>query len=216
MPRSPRLQAANLFYHVYSRGNNKEQIYLEASNYQRFTSNLERFRTSLYFKIYAYCLMPNHFHLFLQTGKVTLSKIMQILMTAYAMYINKKYARVGHVFQGRFQSIVVEKETYFLQVQRYIHLNPVIARIVNDPINYPWSSYKAFVTNNFDQLPKVETAEVLSHFSSNLSKQKELYKEFTLDGIDNEFDPFKHQWRGVLGGIQFSQKLTKVLKGVRP
>lgn len=215
MPRSPRLHAPNLLYHVFARGNNRESIFFEDSDYQRFLSNLEKFRITLEYTIYAYCLLPNHFHILIQVNKINLSKIMQILMTAYTMFINRKYGRVGHVFQGRFQSIIVEKETYLLQVQRYIHLNPVKARLVNRPETYPWSSYKLYFTkgNGFSD---INTSVILDMFSDNTVKQKYLFREFTLVGLKEEFDPVKEQVRGVLGSAKFAQKLTKILKGIRP
>lgn len=215
MPRSPRLHAPGLFYHVFARGNNREPIFFEEDNYQRFLANLERFRTSLDYEIYAYCLLPNHFHLLLQVNKINLSKIMQILMTAYTMHINKKYNRVGHIFQGRFQSIIVEKETYLLQVHRYIHLNPFKAGLVDDLKMYPWSSYKQYFTEG-NGLPKIDTSLILGILSQNIAKQKQIFQEFTLIGLKEEFDPFKKQVRGVLGSSKFTQKLTKILKGVRP
>lgn len=215
MPRSPRLHAPNLLYHVFARGNNRESIFFEDSDYQRFLSNLEKFRISLEYTIYAYCLLPNHFHILIQVNKINLSKIMQILMTAYTMFINRKYGRVGHVFQGRFQSIIVEKETYLLQVQRYIHLNPVKARLVNRPETYPWSSYKLYFTkgNGFSD---INTSVILDMFSDNTVKQKYLFREFTLVGLKEDFDPVNEQVRGVLGSAKFAQKLTKILKGIRP
>lgn len=215
MPRSPRLHAPDLLYHVFARGNNREPIFFEESDYQRFLTNLERFRIPLEYTLYAYCLLPNHFHVLIQVDKIDLSKIMQILMTAYTMYINRKYGRVGHVFQGRFQSIIVEKETYLLQVQRYIHLNPVEARLVDRPDMYPWSSYKQYF-NKRSGLPEIDSSVILEMFSDNTVMQKQLFHEFTLAGMKEEFDPIKEQVRGVLGSSKFAQKLTKVFKGVRP
>lgn len=215
MPRSPRLHTPGLFYHVFARGNNREPIFFEEDNYRRFLVNLERFRCPLNYNIYAYCLLPNHFHLLLQIDKINLSKIMQILLTAYTMYINKKYGRVGHIFQGRFQSIIVEKETYLLQVHRYIHLNPLKAGLVADLKMYPWSSYSHYLSQE-NGIPLIDTSLVLGMFTQNTLKQKQLFQEFTLAGLKEEFDPLKKQVRGVLGSSKFTQKLTKVLKGVRP
>lgn len=217
MPRPPRLHAPSLVYHVFARGNNKEPIFFDESNYIRFLSNLERFRSSLDYILYTYCLLPNHFHLLLQVNSKPLSKIMQVLLTGYTMYINKKNQRVGHLFQGRFQSIIVEKEEYLLQVLRYIHLNPVKANLVENPEDYLWSSYKQYMSNfQSSNRPELAVSEILGMFSQNTSKQKQLFHEFTLAGIYDDFDPFKKQVRGVLGDSKFHQKLTKVLKGNRP
>ncbi len=216
MPRSPRLHAPNLVYHIYARGNNREAIFFEKGNYERFLLNLEKYRIPLQYKIFAYCLLRNHFHLLLQVGNTSISKIMQIVMTAYTMYINKKYEHVGHIFQGRFQSIIVDKNTYFLQVFRYIHLNSVKAGLALNPQDYPWSSYSRYETQRADGMPFLEIAEVLPLFSQDSKKQRNLLHEFTLGGLQDTFDPFKEQVRGVLGSAKFRQKLTKVFRGVRP
>lgn len=215
MPRSPRIYAPGLIYHLFSRGNNREPVFFETSDYQRFLTNLERFRSPLKYTLYAYSLLPNHFHLLLKVGEVHISKIMQRIMTAYTMYINKKHDRVGHIFQGRFGSIIVEKETYLLAVQRYIHLNPVRAGLAGDPKLYPWSSFKRYFLPN-RELPQINTQEILEMFSQNTSKQLKLFHEFTLEGIKEAFDPLTKQSRGILGGSKFVQNLTRVLKGVRP
>lgn len=215
MPRPLRLYSPDLVYHVFARGNNRESIFFEENNYQRFLKNLERFRMPLKYNLYAFSLLPNHFHLLLQVGKVSISKVMQTLITAYTMYVNKKYQRVGHLFQGRFGSIIVEKETYLLQVLRYIHLNPVKAGIIDNIEDYPWSSYKQYLTF-LNQSPKIEVEEVLAMFSQDASKQRKIFRRFTLDGLQDEFNPLKEQVRGVLGSFRFSLKLTKVLKGIRP
>ena len=218
MARSPRLFTPGLFYHLYCRGNNREEIFFEESNYLRFLGNLERFRKSLSYSLCGYCLLPNHFHLLLKVGDIHISLIMQKIMTAYSMYVNKKYDRVGHVFQGRFQSIIVEKESYLLQVLRYIHLNPVKSGLVTWPEDYRWSSYLHYFAPKEEDLmlPKLQTEEILEMFSSDLLRQKRLFKEFTLEGAKEEFDPLKKQVRGLLGGEKFRAKLTWVSKGVRP
>src|SRR3989344_1494867 len=215
MPRSPRLNVPDLIYHVFSRGNNRENVFFEEKDYHRFLDNLERFSTSFHYDIYAYCILPNHFHLLLRTHSTSLSKIMQVLMTAYTMYANKKYQRVGHIFQGRFHSIVVEKETYLLQVFRYIHLNPVEAGLADAPENYPWSSYQFYLTE-INRIPWLSYTEVLEMFSKDITKQIQLLKEFTIFEISGTFDPMKEQVRGVLGSNKFHQKLTKVWRGVGP
>ncbi|MDO8451607.1 MAG: transposase [bacterium] len=215
MPRAPRLHAPNLLYHVYARGNNRNLIFFEENDYQRFLNNLDRFSSPFHLKILTYCLLPNHFHLLLKIGDIELSKFMQVLLTAYTMYVNKKRGRVGHIFQGRYQSIVVEKETYLLQVQRYIHRNPVKAGISASPESYPWSGYTQYL-NLTSKPPKLEKPEILGLFSENPEMQIALFQQFTETETIDDFDPFKASSRGVLGSSKFHQKLTRVLRGVRP
>lgn len=215
MARNPRIDTTGVIFHVFARGNNREPIFLDPSDYQRFVTNLERFRKDLGFILLAYCLMPNHFHILLRTEKQPLSKILQVLLTAYTMYFNKKYDRVGHVFSGRFKSIAVDRETYLLEVVRYIHLNPVRSGIVVRSEEYPWSSYLKYLTVG-SGIPHVTTSEILAMYSEDPVKQKKLYTEFTLAGLGVGFDPFKEHTRGVLGSPRFIQEMTKVLKGIRP
>lgn len=214
MARLPRISAQQYFYHVFSRGNNRETVFFESSDYERFLQNLDRYRPEFGFRLYAYCLMPNHFHLLLRPGKVELSKVMQTLMTAYSMYVNKKHDRVGHVFQGRFKSIIVEKDIYLLELMRYIHLNPVRAGLVGRVEEYPWSSYLKYMSAGEGE-PKIETTEILEMFSKNSINQKQLFKEFVEAGLGVDFDPERDQARGVLGSARFHQALAKVLKGKR-
>jgi len=126
-----RISAEGFVYHITVRGNGRSDIFLEARDFRRFLKKLKEYKEKLKFFLYAYVLMPNHFHLLLEpTARGTITKIMQALTTAYAMYFNKKYTHVGHVFQGRFHSLIVEKEPYLVEVSRYIHLNPVRAGLV--------------------------------------------------------------------------------------
>ena len=136
-------------------------------------------------------------------------------MTAYTMYVNKKFDRAGHIFQGRYKSIIVEKESYLFQVHRYIHLNPVKAGLVQTPQIYPWSSYQDYLSQRKD-MPVLDVAEILGMFSENPDNQKKLLQEFTAEATKEEFDPFQKQTRGILGSQKFMLKLTKVLRGVRP
>jgi hypothetical protein len=137
---------------------------------------------------------------------------MQVIMTAYSMYANKKYRHIGHLFQGRFGSIIVEKETYFLQVLRYIHLNPVKAGLAASPEEYPWSSYRQYLGDTGKNLPYLEISEVLPMFSLEKSRQAILFRDFTLAGLTEDFDPTKTQVRGILGSLSYHQYLNRVLR----
>lgn len=215
MSRNIRINAPNLYYHIYARGNNRKRVFFNDQDYNRFLDNLERFRSPLQYKLLTYVLMPNHYHLLLKSGEVPLSKVMQILITAYSMYINKKYNRVGHLFQGRFQCIVIDKDEYLLQVHRYIHLNPFKSGLTDNVLNYPWSGYHRYFSKS-PGIPYLDTDEVLSLLSKNKSKQLNLLHDFTNSGLNDAFNPLKSHVRGVLGGTKFHQKLTKVLGGIRP
>lgn len=219
MPYIARIHTPGLYYHVFARGNNKDTIFFEDADYQRFLNNLEKYREKLRYKLYAYCLLPNHFHLLLQVNTISLSKIMQSIMTAYTMYVNKKYKRVGHIFQGRYQCVIVEKDSYFLHVHRYIHLNPVQSGHASLPENYPRSSYVRYIHKPEEEkkeIPQLEFSGVFDLLSSDKTKQLRLFKEFTSAGLKDAFDPVKESTRGILGTGKFHRRLTKVLRGSRP
>lgn len=145
MPRIPRIIFENAFYHVFSRGNNKQKIFLEESDYRKFLKIIGKLKEKYDHLLFGYCLMPNHFHLLIETRKMPISKILSSLLTSYTIYFNKKYKRSGHLFQDRFRSLICDKENYFLTVARYIHLNPVKAQLVNKPEDYPWSSHNEYL-----------------------------------------------------------------------
>lgn len=139
-----RKKSASGIYHVMVRGNNKQDIFFSRDDYEKFLSLLyEKVRTKS-MALYAWCLMPNHIHLLVKEKTESLDKILGSVLTAYVMWINRKYARVGHLFQSRFKSQPVEDETYFLRVVRYIHRNPVKGNLCSRMEDYPYSSYSYY------------------------------------------------------------------------
>jgi putative transposase len=139
MARRPRLFAPGLLYHVIARGNQRQLTFLTDRDYHAYLVRLAAYHTRYSVKLYAYCLMPNHVHLLLQTSEVPLAKFMQGLQQSYTQRFNRVHGQVGHLFQGRYKAIVCERDEYLLTLIRYIHLNPVRARLVDDPETYPYS-----------------------------------------------------------------------------
>lgn len=139
--RKQRQQIAGGKYHIYSRGNEKKRIFLFPSDYEKFLKFLEEYSLKYNIDIFSYCLMSNHFHLLLKTNEANLSTFMERLLWRYVVWFNFKYDRVGHLFQSRFKSEEILDHRYFLEVSRYIHLNPCEAGIVKSPEKYEWSSY---------------------------------------------------------------------------
>lgn len=183
MPRGPRIAFENAFFHVFNRGLNKQEIFLDTSDYQKFLRRLEELITINQFDhaVYAYVLMPNHFHLLIQTKKTPISKIMSSLLTSYSMYFNRKYKRVGTLFQNRFKSKLCDKDSYFLGASRYIHLNPIEAGISSDLEDYPWSSYPELYGNSkYKIIDHLEIIRLLGE----TDKSKETYHQFLLEGIE--------------------------------
>lgn len=140
MPRRPRQLADSGIYHVMLRGVNRDVLFLEFGDYERFLSTLGRVRTDSGCAVLAYCLMPNHVHLVVRTGAEPIGTVIKRLGVSYSGWFNRKYGRVGHLFQDRFKSQAVEDDSYFVTLIRYVWNNPVEAGLVERPEQFRWSS----------------------------------------------------------------------------
>ena len=199
MARPYRLQAEGCFYHVTSRGNGRQAIYWNDKDRSKFLEYLVTARERFKFYLHAYCLMGNHYHLLIETTQPNLSRIMQYINTAYTIYSNIKRNKNGHLFQGRFKSILVEADSYFAELTRYIHLNPARAEIVDSPEKYPWSSYKAYLQGRDDGL--VDIGRVKQFLDMDLKQ----YRQFVQNPKACP-NPFKNVYAGfILGGVKFIQ-----------
>lgn len=145
MPRHARLSAPNSLYHVTARGNRGVAIYSDDADRVFFLQRLRRYALRYSSRVYAYCLMSNHFHLLVGVDDRTISKLMQGLLQSHAQYVNRRYRCKGHLFGDRFWSEVCDQDDYLLQIIRYIHLNPVRAGLVASPELYPWSSHRVYL-----------------------------------------------------------------------
>ncbi|AFY47327.1 transposase [Nostoc sp. PCC 7524] len=161
--RDVKFQAGN-YYHIYNRGNNRQAIFFERQNYLFFLRLMERHLVNKGVEIVAYCLMPNHYHLLVYLNTDNLSNLMQPFMLAYTKAINKRFKRVGSLFQGRFQSIHIDSNEYLLHLSRYIHLNPVNANLVKNPQEWEFSSYSEYIMPHNHEIIKID--KVLQHFVS--------------------------------------------------
>ncbi len=166
MVRCARKRSASGIYHIMMRGINRQDIFFDDEDYRRFLETMKRVKESRSCTIYGYCLMGNHIHLLLHEEEEGLSVIMKRIGTSYAWWYNQKYDRVGHVFQNRFQSETVEIEAYLLGVLRYIHNNPVKAKLVAIPEEYKWSSCQAYYGEK-DSFGLVYTSTILDILNSN-------------------------------------------------
>ena len=146
MARQLRIEFSGAFYHITSRGNLRESIFYDYKDRIRFLEILKRTKERYGYLLHAYALMDNHYHLLIETPKANISQIMQNINTSYTVYINKRYQRSGHLMQGRFKGIMVDKDEYLVSLSRYIHLNPVRAKVVQRPEDYKWTSYRAYMS----------------------------------------------------------------------
>lgn len=174
MPRHARVLSKTQTYHVMLRGNNRQDVFIDDEDKARMITTISEKKGADHFAVYAYCVMDNHLHLVLKEGKDSLSKTLKRVGTSYAYYFNKKYKRIGHVFQDRYRSESVEDDAYLLGVIRYVHLNPEKAGI-GSAETYPWSSYREYFKENTSL---VAADEILSMFSNNRAKAVDDFKKF--------------------------------------
>jgi len=143
MARGPRIQTPELIRHVMSRGNGRMEIFLDTVDYRQFVQCLGDVVGEFEIECWNYCLMPNHYHATLQPRRTNISEAIRQLNGVYAQWWNRRHGRVGHVFQGRFKDQIVDRDGYLLALSRYVLMNPVRARLVDQPEDWPWSSYRA-------------------------------------------------------------------------
>lgn len=207
MARPYRLQAENCLYHITSRGDDRKKIFLSEQDFQKFLEYLKTAKDKFKFHLYAYCLMSNHYHLLFETTQANISRIMQYLNTSYTVYYNVKREKCGHLFQGRYKSIIVEADSYLLELTRYIHLNPVRAKMVDSPEKYKWSSYYEHVKTCKKGI--IDKAEINRYFKLSANA----YKKFVLEGIGKTFTLFSNIYAGfILGKEKFIKDKLNVLK----
>jgi len=153
MPRPLRITIPNLPFHVLNRGNNRQKIFLDETDFQYYLDLLRRFKEELKFKFYHFCLMPNHTHFIIEpTIEGSLPKIMLKITLAHTRYFNKKYHGVGHVWQGRYKSSLIDKDNYFIWCGLYNELNPVRAGLVKNPEDWKFSSFRYYGLGERDSL----------------------------------------------------------------
>jgi len=177
MPRKPRIEFSGAFYHVIVRGNQKQIVFKNAADFQKYLLTLTVYKNRTGCRIYAYVLMNNHLHLLVETQDVPLSKVMQGVNQTYTMYFNRRYRTVGHLFQGRYKAILCDRDAYLIGLVKYIHRNPLRARIAERIDAYPWSSHQAYTGKN-NPLSLVDTDQVLRMFSENRTRARTKYREF--------------------------------------
>lgn len=181
MARPLRLEFAGALYHVTSRGNRQESIYEADVDREHFLGVLSAVCDRYNWICHAYCLMTNHYHLLIETPDSNLSKGMRQLNGVYTQTFNRQHSRVGHVFQGRYKAILVDKNDYFLELARYIVLNPVRASMVRAAKDWPWSSYRA-TAGQVEPPAWLQVDGVLAAFGKRRAKAIEAYRAFVSEG----------------------------------
>jgi putative transposase len=216
MARQLRIEYPGAYYHVQSRGNQKQAIFLSDDDRHFFLACLREANRKFGASFHVYCLMTNHYHIFIETPEANLSKVMHSINTKYSIYLNRKHGRCGHPLQGRFQAILVEAEAYAQVLSRYIHLNPVRAGIVNRPEDYEWSSYPEYLGLR-KQTSWMETAFILALFGSRPAEARKRYAEFVLSALGQTLkSPLSDaRSKGILGSKAFIARITSEHLGAR-
>jgi len=179
MPRGPRLDAPGVLHHVMARGIERRRIFRDDVDRASFVARLDDLCVQTNTALFAWCLLPNHFHLLLRTAGAPLSALMRRLLTGHAVAFNRRHRRVGHLLQNRFKSIVVEEDPYLLELVRYIHLNAVRAGLVGSTdalAGYPWAGHGALLGG--PRLRAHDVDSVLCHFGRTAEAACGAYQEF--------------------------------------
>ena len=187
MARPLRLEHAEALWHVTARGNERMTVFRDEGDYEGFLGLLATVVPRFGWKLHTFVLMPNHFHLVLTTPSPTLSRGMRQLGGVYTQHFNRRWSRCGHLFQGRFFSLHVERETHLLELLRYTALNPVRAGLVADPAAWRWGGYRALA--GFEPVPGfLDDGFVRDHFRSRRGSASRAFRSFVLS--DRAYDPW--------------------------
>lgn len=209
MSRKPRIQFEGALYHVITRGNQKQKTFKDKEDFLKYLEILSKYKTLRKYFLYAYVLMSNHVHLLIEVQKTLVSKIMQGINQSYTAYFNRKYKTTGHLFQGRYKAILCDKDEYLLSLVKYIHLNPVRAKIVKLPEEYQWSSHQSY-----EKKPQkrgiTDEGQVLRMFSEDKAKARRLYNAYIGDGESlKKEDIYSTIDKRILGDERFADKVME-------
>lgn len=212
MARPLRLEFPGALYHVTARGDRREPIFEDEADREEllaiFEHALERFDAVCL----AYCLMPNHYHFVLETRRANLSRLMRHVNGVYTQRYNRRHGKVGHLFQGRFKAVLVDRDPYLLEVCRYVDLNPVRGKLVRRPQDWRWSSYRAHVGLS-GRAPWLSSATLLQQLAHTEARGQKRYAEFVAQGRDVRLWDLALRGQIYLGDEQFVKKLQSRRKG---
>jgi REP-associated tyrosine transposase len=216
MARKPRIHFPGALYHVICRGNQGQRIFRDDADRRRYRELLQENQKRYGFRLYAYVLMGNHVHHLIEVGQTPLSKIIQNVLFRYTRYWNRRNRKMGHLFQGRYKAIVCEKESYLLELIRYIHLNPVRSGIVRDPSRYAWSSHGAYLQG--DSAGWVAVEEVLPRWGRRRAAAVAAYQRFVREGLreGHRADLYAVVDQRYLGNETFVEGVTRRVEEEEP
>lgn len=209
MSRPLRIEFAGALYHVMARGDARGAIFLDDADREAFCAGLWRVAERFQWRVWAYCLMGNHYHLLVETLQPTLSRGMREVNGVYTQAFNRRHGRVGHVLQGRYKAILVDKNSYLLELSRYIALNPVRARLCAMAADWPWSSYRS-VMGKVAAPDTLAVAETLALFSEDRGVARRAFARFVAEGARYSLPENKQQL--FLGNDEFAERMASRAK----
>lgn len=217
MPRLPRIHIEEGLYFITATGDHGEKLFKDDADREQYLEFLARYKEQYRFKLFSYALMVTYVHLLIELGKeTTISDIMRDINTNYTKYFNGRHQRGGHLFAERFKARLVQKESYLLELTRYIHLVPKMAHAVDRPGNYKWSSYQYYLNPHPGgvQGVGVNVKEVLARFSSQPQEQASLYRQFMEQADEDRLGRWgkRLQRSGMLGSKEFAEEIKERLK----
>lgn len=210
MARPLRIEFPGALYHITSRGNARQTIFFDEEDFTDFLTVLGQVTKRYHLLLHSYCLMPNHYHLLIETPEGNLARGMRQLNGTYTQHANQRHQRVGHLFQGRYRSILIDKANYLLELSRYIALNPVRANLVEDPQDWPWSAYPQLIGFN-QRIPCLSSDWILAQFAPERKAAIQAYQAFVLSGMDAASPLKKVKGQLFLGPEHFIDQIKHLL-----
>jgi putative transposase len=218
--RKPRVEIEGGLYHIITRGNNRQLIFGSDDDYLKMLLLLAQQKGKLPFYLYAYCFMPNHVHLLVERRQDPISRVMHRVLTGYSQYHNRRYRKIGHLLQGRYKAILCQSDQYLAELVRYIHLNPVRAKMVRKPEAFPYSSHRAYV--GLDEPWLVDVEPVLRHFGATKKLARERFALFVRAGmkLGHREEFYRADEGRILGSEEFIEqtknRVGEIPRGARP
>jgi REP element-mobilizing transposase RayT len=207
MARPLRLEFPGAVYHVMARGNERRDVFRDDSDREEYLARLSHYRRRFGFRLYAFCLMPNHVHLALETGETPLSRIMLGLQSSYTQWFNRRHGRVGHLFQGRYKAILIDKDSYLLSLVRYIHQNPVKAHTAQTASQYRWSSDRHY---RAEEAPDwLDTDQVLGMLAPRRAQAMASYRQLMRVEPESEYEDAPRHAQIIRGDESFALRVVR-------
>ena len=208
MSRPLRIEYPGAWYHIMNRGGRYEAIFEDKKDYSMFLELLQETIEIFHIKVSAFCLMQNHYHLLIQTPEGNISRSMRHINGVYTQRFNKKHGYDGHLFRGRYKSILIDADSYLLQVMRYIHRNPITAGLTEN-LNYKWSSHQAYLSD-LKKWNWVSRDKILKTLSRKKALQKIVYRDFVNQSDNDDFSAiYKKRKLPAMLGTEVFLKLIK-------